>query len=133
MSDDRTSDTESFRDRVLRYLRSSANHREKIPFLFVEHYKGNLPETPPVWVEDSAELSRYWDISNILCALYSYPLEESFDRASSLLDHANRYRSTDVRPDHQLWELSGDTDLSYKDWCRNMETYLRERGVKSDP
>lgn len=133
MSDDRSLDTESLRQRVTRYLRSSANHREKIPFLFVDYYAGVLPEEPPDWVAGQSDLSLYWEISDVLSTLYSCPVQESFGKQSRVLDHAERYETADVKPDHRLYQLSRETDLTYKDWCRNMETYLRERGVKSDP
>lgn len=130
MSDDPVRSFRSLREQVEDYYQASANHREKIPFLFMEHYAGELPESPPEWVEEAPDLVLYWKISKALATLYGCPLEESFGQRPRLMDHAEQYRSADVKPDHRLLNLSNETDLSFKDWCRSMETYLRERQVK---
>lgn len=132
MTDDSSREFKNFRERVEHYLRSSDNHREKIPFLYIDRYAGDLPGSPPEWVEDDPELFRYWRVAGTLSELYSHPLQESFGSRTRLLDHADSYRSAEVKPDHRLFRLSDQTDLSYKNWCRSMETYLRERSVRAD-
>lgn len=133
MSDDPLDPSdESLKERVRRYLKEDFNHRDNIPFVFIEHYSGNFPDCPPKWVKNSTELKPLWDIAETLSEFYSYPLSVSFDRKTNILDHAEDYRTSEVKPDHKLFEVSRHTDFSYDDWCSAMERYLRERAVKSN-
>ena len=132
MSDDPPDSNKSLRDRVRRYLEASANHREKIPFLFINHYDDEFPDAPPEWINERDELKRYWEIARTLALLYSFPLREGKGESPGLFEHAERYQARSTKPDRRLYELTADTDHSYSDWCRAMETYLEMRRVNPD-
>jgi len=126
------------RDRVESYVEKGGRHVDRIPFLFLEEWEGELPDESPEWVSSHEQLGHLWNVAKHLSDMYRFWLQQHYAETSSSLasyikeTFGDRRRNSEPSlPDERMVvELSEQSEkrsgyAMVKKWRDLMKTFQR--------